>query len=221
MRKENLFACLCVFGLLVAGVAKADSITYNIGVGNTALSGYPSPYGTLNISVTGGDATFTLTGLTQSSYVYLFGGHGALGLNLSNTNVTLANMSWTGGNTSTAFKAGSGTLSGFGSFNYVLTDSNGFNSAVSSLTFTLDDSFTNPASVLTPNSSGYLAAGHVFVSGDDCTGACTTGYAANSNTPVIPEPPSLLLLGTGLLLLAGAFKAKHLVAPSVLGNTVT
>ncbi|MHB1937263.1 MAG: hypothetical protein ACYCOR_11840 [Acidobacteriaceae bacterium] len=217
MRKKMLFACLCVFGLLAAGVARADSITYDIGVGNTAISGYPGPYGTLDVSVTGGDATFTLTGLTQSSYTYLFGGEGVLGLNLSNTDVTLTGLSWTGGNGSTAIKTdGSGNLSSFGTFDYLLKDHGGFPEAVSSLTFTLDPitgMFTSAASVLTPNSKGYLAAGHVFVSGDDCTGACATGYAANSpTTPVIPEPPSLVLLGTGLLVLAGAFKMKLLMA---------
>ena len=99
MRKEMLYVlCLCVFGLLTAGVTRADTITYTIGDGNTALTGYPTPFADLTINVGGtGNATIDLTGLTQGAYTYLFGGHGAIGLNLSNTNVTLGTVTWTGG----------------------------------------------------------------------------------------------------------------------------
>jgi hypothetical protein len=43
-------------------------------------------------------------------------------------------------------------------------------------------------------------------------GVNVDGIPQTSIVPVIPEPPSLLLLGTGLLFLAGAFKAKYLLA---------
>ncbi len=43
-------------------------------------------------------------------------------------------------------------------------------------------------------------------------GIDVSGIPQTSIVPVIPEPPSLLLLGTGLLFLAGAFKAKLLLA---------
>ncbi|MHB1795039.1 MAG: PEP-CTERM sorting domain-containing protein, partial [Acidobacteriaceae bacterium] len=64
------------------------------------------------------------------------------------------------------------------------------------------------------NSGGYYFASDI---GNLLTGA-TGNVASNGGvsivpvTPVIPEPPSLLLLGTGLLVLAGAFKAKLLLA---------
>jgi hypothetical protein len=53
----------------------------------------------------------------------------------------------------------------------------------------------------------------VYVDGKGKFKAQTSeGITLDPATPVVPEPPSLLLLGTGLLILAGAFKTKLLLA---------
>lgn len=197
-------ACLLILG---APRASADSITETIGLPDTAIAGFPGPYATVTITVTSGVATVEFKSLTNAGFTYLMGDSSAAALNLSQTGITASGFSWTGGNATTAFtNGGAGQVNSFGNFNLTLNDFDGFTRAVSDLQFTLSGTWTNAASVLAPNDDGFNAAIHVFPSGNDCSGACATGFATNG-TP-IPEPASMALMGTFLLGAYGVLRRK-------------
>jgi len=98
---------------------------------------------------------------------------------------------------------GSLNVDGFGVFNQTYDSFDGFNHSSTSVTFTLTNTggtWGSAGSVLLANGNGALAAIHGFACATPCTinsTAFATGYAANGGAQV-PEPASLLLLGSGL-----------------------
>jgi hypothetical protein len=206
--KKILCLCCLLLGLLITANAWAD-LTFDIGIPNAALSPYPSPYATVDISLTDSThATVTFTGLSGVPYDsttlnYLLGDGNSAALNVNASSFSVGNFSWGGGNGSTAFSSGgAGNVSDFGNFNLTITDFDGYTSAVTSLTFTLTNTgggtWTTVNDVLTPDNNGYLAAGHIYIQDtSDTTNALVTGFAGNGTR--VPEPSTLLLLGAGLL----------------------
>jgi hypothetical protein len=181
----------------------------NAGVGGLASSGYPAPFGFVDVAfVDATHATISLTNLgtsPTSPTVYFYGGQGTLGLNVNgtvDTTATLATITATRPFSAGAFSyGGAGNEDGFGSFNFTLDTFDGYTNSSSTINFTLIGSGTSWSSdtdVLTPNASGYLTAAHVFVSADGTKdgGAAITGYATNGDTSVgggapVPEPTAL------------------------------
>jgi hypothetical protein len=104
-------------------------------------------------------------------------------------------FSWTGGNANTAFSdGGSKNADGFGSFNQTTDNFDGFTAAVTSVSFVLSGSWANAMSVLTANASGWLAAAHIFVIGDQTV---LTGFAAGPGS--VPDGgTTVMLLGAAL-----------------------
>lgn len=189
---------------LTPSPAAAD-LVLSLGVGNSAISGYTGPYGTVDVHlVDSTHATVTLTSNTVGGNTFLFGDGGTIGLN---TNGAVTASGWTGTNSGTGFtpwslvSTGSGNMDGFGVFNFVVKSFDGYPHSVDFLKFTLtktSGSWASADNVLTPNAGGYEAAGHVFVTtapANAGNGALATGYAANggSNGSVVPEPSSLVL----------------------------
>jgi hypothetical protein len=168
-----------------AGSAQA-SIQLTLGLGNSAIAGYPGPYGTVTVTpVDSNNLNVSLTAIGS----YLFGDGSTIALNLvSNGTISVSN-------TPTAFKdISSGQVDGWGNFDFVMDFKDGFTSAVQNLSFTLTGTggnWTSDAAVLIGNNDGYRAAGHVFVPNADDSAALATGYAADGGT--VPEPATIII----------------------------
>ena len=98
----------------------------------------------------------------------------------------------------------SGNEDGFGSFNQRINSFDGFAHSSDTLSFTLNNTsgtWASANSVLTGNSSGYLAAGHIFVTTFSPfreNGASVTGFATGNGDSVPDGGATVMLLGTAL-----------------------
>ncbi|HXU20467.1 MAG TPA: PEP-CTERM sorting domain-containing protein [Verrucomicrobiae bacterium] len=207
-----MFLALAVGLVLAASVARADSVSFTLGTGNSDISGFPGPYGT---------ATVTLLTPTTASVDFLadggfeFGGVSSVDVNVNATSWTLGLISVA--NTGTFFTpgpatdGGSGNVNGFGTFNQTINSFDGYTHGETEVQFTLTDTsgtWANAASVLTANSAGNTVAAHIFVCASDIcdssVDALATGFATNGpGEQKVPEPSSLSMLGLGAMGLLG------------------
>ncbi len=207
-RHSIIFIGLIVGLMLMPILASADIITFNLGTGNAAISGYPGPYASVEVDLTSGTtATITFTGLTNSGNQYLLGTNGAVAVNVNATSWTLGTI--TGSNAGTGFtpgtwsNGGAAQEDGFGTFNQTIDSFDGFTHSSDTISFLLTNTggtWAGASSVLTGNEGGSTAAAHIFVTSspaDASNGALATGYAANGGS--VPEPSTFILLGSGLL----------------------
>jgi len=213
---------------VAAGPATADLITFDLGNGNSFISGYAGPYVQVTVNRTSSTAaTITFDSLTNGGNIYLMGDGGTVGLNVNGA-YTVAAGGLTG---TTTFgvspppysNGGAAILAGFGLFNLTInsTDSYADTSTELVIHLTLDaGAWADAASVLTPNNLGLEAAAHIFVSsnppvngggplavgfaaGDgssnpQCTNGATNYPACDNQNRNVAEPTSLALLSLGL-----------------------
>lgn len=197
----------------------ADTFSSTLDTGNSAISGFTGPFGTVSVDLTSSTtALITFTSLTNSGNIYLFGDGGSVDVNINATSSTISGI--TGSNAGTGFTsggpftaAGSGNVDGFGVFNQTIDTFDGFTHSSDTISFTVTDNsgtWASASNVLTPNSDGFDAAAHIFVTSSPANaanGAIVTGFAAESGGPVTaPEPSSVFLLGAGVLALVGLRK---------------
>ena len=184
--------------------------TYTLNDGNSAISGFAGPYGTVDVHLTDSThSTITFTSNTVGGNIYLFGDGGTAGVNVNATSWTIGSI--TGSNAGTGFSscqcsdAGSGNLDGFGVFNQTIDSFDGFTHSSDTVSFTLTNTsgtWADSASVLTANASGDFVAAHIFVTASPANasnGALATGFASTGTTTSTPEPASLILLASGLI----------------------
>lgn len=185
----------------MSAVLPASAIQYTIDVGNSDISPYPGPYGTVDVQLN--DATHalvTFTGAMSGGDTYIFGAAQALDVNVNATgglNTGFSVGSFTG---MSSPSPGSGNVSQFGSFNLAIDNFDGFTHAGSPMSFILTDltgTWATDADVLSLNNKGSLAAAHIFVidpTGDNVQ----TGYAGNGAARVPDGGATVWLLGSAL-----------------------
>jgi hypothetical protein len=194
---------------LGASSASADSLTFDLGTGNSAISGFLGPYAHVAVNRTDTThATVTFTSLTNSGNIYLLGDGGSVGVNVNATSWTLGTI--TGSNAGTGFtpgpysNGGAGNEDGFGSFNQRINSFDGYTHSSDTISFTLTDTsglWLSASNVLIGNGSGNTAAAHIFVTSspaNGANGALATGFASNGAVST-PEASSTLLLSLALL----------------------
>lgn len=207
-----LYASL-LFGAAAGSVARADVATISLDGGNSSLSCCAGSYATVTVNRTDGThATITFASDTDHGFSYLMGSNGAADLNV-NGSYTLgpvtASNSIGGFNTASYTGNVPGTVDGFGTFDLSLNFFDGFAHTSTVISFTLTNTSGDWGSaydVLTKNTSGFEAAGHVFACASPCTkteGATATGFAAN-----VPEPAAAVLLGSSLIAIGAIWRRR-------------
>jgi hypothetical protein len=198
---------------LSSGQARADTISFDLSVGNPAISGYTGPYAKVTIDrINSTTANVTFSSYTVGGNVYLFGDGGSVALNVNASSFTLSNIKGTnptgGGFQSWSLVGtGSGQEDGFGNMNAQITSFDGFAHATNKMTLTVTDvsgTWASASNVLAPNAGGTTAAAHIYVTSSPATqsnGALATGYAGNGSNSgnVVPEPSSIALGLVGLV----------------------
>ncbi len=208
----SIFVAGLIVGLLMIPMWASADFIFNIGTGNSAISGFPGPYAQVDVSLTDSThATITFTSLTNSGNIYLLGSTSAVDVNVNATSWTLGTI--TGSNAGTGFNpgpwsnGGSGNVSDAGIFNQTINSFDSYTHSSDTISFVLTDtggSWASANSVLTANAKGNLAAAHIIVASSPANTitnptALATGFAT---TTKVPEPGTFLLLSTGLLGLA-------------------
>jgi len=225
--RNKLIVIAAAIFLLTVGTtcASADTI-FDLGTGNTAISGFPGPYAEVDVAlVDATHATITFTSLTSGGNIYLMGDGGTVAVNVNATTWTLSGI--TGSNSGTGFTpgpysdGGAGNLDGFGVFNQTINSFDGYTHSSDTVSFSLENTsgtWADSDAVLTPNASGAQAAAHIFVTSlpaDASNGALATGFAAGNSSggpisgqEVVPEPTSIALLGSIFIGVATVLRKK-------------
>jgi len=190
--------------------AKADFI-FNLTVGNSAISGFPGPYASVDVHLTDPThATITFTSLTNGGNIYLFGDGSTVAVNVNATSWTVSGIS--SSNSGTGFTSGpvtnggSGNVDGFGVLNQTFNSFDGYTHSSNVVSFTLTNTsgtWASDTTVLVNNDHGAMAAAHIFVTtspANASNSALATGFAANGDSVSIPDG------GTTVMLLGAAFR---------------
>jgi len=203
LRSRHTLTSVLFAGAISLGASPAQAtLTEFIDAPNSALSTYVGPYAQVDITATSTtSATIVFTSLTT-------GGKTAsadLNVNVGSGSYTLVSVTPVGpstvGFTTPTFVSNTpGNVDSFGNFNLSLNLLDGYTNAANSVTINITSStpiWTTDAAVLVNSAGAFNAAIHAFACAAPCmasAGALATGYAAKK----IPEPTSLVLLGTAL-----------------------
>jgi len=192
------------------GLQQANAFTSDLNAGNSAISGFTGPYGTVTITLVGQVATVTFTSNTVAGNIYLFGGAQAVDLNVNATTFTVGAV--TGTNAGTGFTpgpltaGGSQNVDGLGTFNLSIDSFDGFTHSSDTVTFTVTNTSLTPWAtandVIINNAAGFDAAAHIFVTtspANASNSALATGFAGEGPQTNVPDGgTTVMLLGAAL-----------------------
>lgn len=202
---RKLALSLAMFAVVVmasAAAANADQVVIN--TPNAGLSGTPGPYATVTyvLNGSGGIDVNVQMALGFTAFGTGDGNNGIFGFNIVGSQ---AGLSVT--NLPSGFSAnlGGGQMDGFGNFEVTLSCCNASNAVTSfSFTVTRTGGFTSASDLFEANASGAHFAIHIAPTNGNPTGFAADGGTSNE----IPEPTSMLLLGTGLATLAAGLRKR-------------
>ena len=184
--------------LAMAGAASA-TITFVLDTGNSDISGFTGPYGSVDVTRT--DATHANISFTSATPQFFFLAVNAADVNVNAATSTLSALTENGAGTLSA--GGSGNVDGHGVFNQTTNLTDGFGDRASAISFILTNTsgtWADDSSVLIANALGNSVAAHIGVCNTGCTEFLATGFATDGGGGgVIPEPATwaMMILGFG------------------------
>jgi hypothetical protein len=169
--------------------AKADFVS-TLNVGNSAISGYSGPFGTVTVTLVGQVATISFDANTTAGYFFVDTSAAAVQVNSTSfTEAIVTDSDFKG------FLFGK-TVDGFGTFDLTVNNKSA-SVLVSSIVFTLTNTdLTNlwtSASDVLAFKGGFDAAAHISIPSGG-----VTGFAAENGAGVPDGGTTVALLGLGL-----------------------